>query len=142
MPTFGSHVIPGSITREVGLIEIWIERKNLVLLGGSGLISSFTEKAQSQELAYLPQLLVSSFDHACHSAASRTLTYTTRHVALAATGTDPRAVDRALTTPMRFSAPAVMDGEGTALEVTGECQPRKPLEMIGVCGRLRGDDGR
>jgi hypothetical protein len=45
MPTFGSHVIPGSITREIGLIEIWLERKNLVLLGGSGLISSFSDSA-------------------------------------------------------------------------------------------------
>ncbi len=39
--------------------------------------------------------------------------------ALAATGTDPPAVDRAMTTPMRFPAPTVMDGDGTALEVTG-----------------------
>ena len=62
---------------------------------------------------------------------------------MAATGTDPRAVDRALTTPMRFRAPTMMDGEETALEVTGDCQPRKPLKLIGVaddCGDMMANE--
>src|SRR5262249_25874570 len=64
---------------------------------------------------------------------------------LAATGTDPRAVDRALTTPMRFPAPAVMDGEGTGPTIAPRCHAAQVPEMIGHdgdCGPVNDDELR